>query len=133
MSRFKCAIDGNPDPNGFYFKTYMPFCFQSPLLVNIAIFSAASYMHETNYIDKTTSIAIKGYTIRMLNDLLRSEHSGTSDEVIAGITHLLSDEWFWGARDDLQAHLRGLRELVRIRGGFNTLGLGGLLSKTAIM
>ncbi|KAH7025892.1 uncharacterized protein B0I36DRAFT_329370 [Microdochium trichocladiopsis] len=133
MSRFRCSIDGNPDPNGPYFKTYMPFCFQSPLLVNIAIYSAASYLHETNYLDKTMTIAIKGHAIRMLNDLLRSEHGSTGDEVIAGIAHLIADEWYWGALHDLRAHLRGMRELIRIRGGFNTLGLGGLLSKMVIL
>ncbi|KXJ90780.1 hypothetical protein Micbo1qcDRAFT_225647 [Microdochium bolleyi] len=132
LFRFQCSIDGNPDFHGSYHKTYMPFCFQSPLLVNIAIYTAASYMHETNYLDKTMTIAIKGYAIRMLNDHLRSENTSTGDEVIAGIAQLVADEWHWGAPHDVRAHLRGLRDLLRVRGGFNALGLGGLLSKIVL-
>jgi hypothetical protein len=73
----------------------------------------------------------KGQAIQVLNDQLRSA-SSTSDEAIAGVVHLMLDEWYWGHVDDLQAHLRGLTEMVRLRGGFNDLGPHGLISKLAI-
>ena len=38
----------------------------------------------------------------------------------------------WGNINDLRAHLRGLRDMIKSRGGFRTLGLNGLISKLAI-
>ncbi|GJC85245.1 hypothetical protein ColLi_08083 [Colletotrichum liriopes] len=62
----------------------------------------------------------------------RSEHP--SDAAIAGVIQLTVAEWYWGeSEDDLRCHLRGLRGMVRLRGGFNELGMNGLLAKNAIM
>jgi hypothetical protein len=38
----------------------------------------------------------------------------------------------WGNTNDLRAHLSGLRDMIKCRGGFRTLGLHGLISKLAI-
>lgn len=43
---------------------------------------------------------------------------------------------YWGNTQDLpelRAHLRGLREMIRIKGGFNQMGLTGLLAKLVIV
>jgi hypothetical protein len=67
----------------------------------------------------------------MLNEYLRSK-SSTNDEAITGVMQLILDEWYWGETNNLRAHLRGLREMIRIRGGFRHLGMNGLVSKLAI-
>ncbi|GKT60795.1 hypothetical protein ColTof3_08134 [Colletotrichum tofieldiae] len=62
----------------------------------------------------------------------RPEHP--SDAAIAGVIQLTVAEWYWGeSEDDLRYHLRGLRGMVRLRGGFNELGMNGLLAKNAII
>ncbi|GJC98029.1 hypothetical protein ColKHC_06855 [Colletotrichum higginsianum] len=62
----------------------------------------------------------------------RSEHP--SDAAIAGVIQLTVAEWYWGeSEEDLRYHLRGLRGMIRLRGGFNKLGMNGLLAKNAIM
>ncbi|KAJ0163603.1 hypothetical protein CTA2_2728 [Colletotrichum tanaceti] len=61
----------------------------------------------------------------------RSEHP--SDAAIAGVIQLTVAEWYWGeSEEDLRYHLRGLRGMIRLRGGFNKLGMNGLLAKNAI-
>jgi hypothetical protein len=75
-------------------------------------------------------MAHKLHAIGLLNEHLRAQ--ATTDEAIAGVIQLITDEWYWGDTGDLRAHMRGLREMIRFRGGFGNLGLNGLLSKLAI-
>jgi hypothetical protein len=131
ISRFKSALDGEPGDANPYMKYFVPFCVQTPLLAQISIYTSACFLNEAGHIDKTVAMAHKGQAIRMLNDHLRSSKS-TSDEAIIGVLQLILDEWYWGETHDLQAHLRGLREMIRLRGGFRNLGMHGLLTKLAI-
>lgn len=131
LSRFQGALDGNPDSSNSYVKYYLPFCLQSPLLTQVGIYTSACFLNETGYMDKTVAMAHKGQAIGLLNEHIHSQ-SCLSDEAIAGITQLILDEWYWGETNDLRAHLRGLREMIRLRGGFRSLGLHGLISKMAI-
>lgn len=70
----------------------MPFCIQSPLLVQISIYTVACFLTETRHLDKQQSILIKGQTIRMLNDRLRSPEDAISDTAIAGVCQMIVDE-----------------------------------------
>jgi hypothetical protein len=133
MSRFKPSLDGNPDYNGPYHEHYVPLSIQSPLLAHVTVYTAACFLNESNIIDDTATMMMKGQAIRMLNDLLRSEQFATSDEAVAGAAQLMTDEWYWGQTHDLEAHLRGMRQMIKLRGGFGNLGLNGLLSKMVIL
>ncbi|KAF7534705.1 hypothetical protein G7054_g6019 [Neopestalotiopsis clavispora] len=119
FTRFKTSIDGNPDLNNPYHKLYMPFCIQSPLLVQISIYTVACFLTETRHLDKQQSILIKGQTIRMLNDRLRSPEDAISDTAIAGVCQMIVDEC--------------MRHMIQLRGGYQNLGLEGLLSKMIIV
>ncbi|KAK0616045.1 hypothetical protein B0T17DRAFT_497422 [Bombardia bombarda] len=131
ISQFKASLDGNPDASNPYIKYYVPYSVQSPLLVHVAIYTGAGFLSQMGHIDTTVAMSHKGHAIALLNEHLQS-NSSTSDEGIAGVVQLIVNEWYWGDPNDLRAHLRGLREMIRIRGGFRTLGLHGLLSKLAI-
>ncbi|KAK3328530.1 hypothetical protein B0T19DRAFT_449970 [Cercophora scortea] len=131
IARFKASLDGNPDVSNAYLKYYVPYCVHSPLLANVAIYTAAGFLSQTGHIDGTVVMAHKGRAIGLLNEHLRSQAS-TSDEEVASIVQIIVNEWYWGDANDLRAHLRGLREMIKFRGGFRTLGLHGLISKLAI-
>ena len=131
ISPFKASIDGNPDPSNPYIKYHVPYTVQSPLLVHVAIYTAACFLSETGHIDTTRAMDHKGFAIKLLNEHIRST-ALPSDEGITGVIQLIIDEWLWGDVNDLRAHLRGLREMIKLRGGFRTLGLHGLISKLAI-
>lgn len=131
LSPFSASLDGIVDSSNAYLKYYIPFCLQTPLLTQTAIYTAACHLNETGQVDKAVTMAHKSQAINLLNDNLWSE-SSSSDETIAAHTQLILNEWYWGAANDLRAHLRGLKEMVRLRGGFRSLGLHGLISKMAI-
>jgi hypothetical protein len=131
ISRFKSCLDGNPDSSNPYIKYYVPYCIQTPLLAQVAIYTSACFLNETGHLDRMIAMAHKGQAIRMLNDHLRSK-SSTSDEAITAVIQLIMDEWYWGETGDLRAHLRGLREMIRLRGGLRNLGMNGMISKLAI-
>lgn len=137
VSRFKAALDGDPDMNtSAYMTKYVPFCLNSPLLIQTAIYTSACFLDEMegrhNLIDNATAVAHKFRTIRMLNEHLQT-HGSTTDEAISAVMQLMLNEWYWGDVDDLKAHSRGLREMIRLRGGFGSVGLSGLLAKLAIV
>lgn len=116
-------------------KQFVPFCLQSPLLIQTAIYTSACFLNETSrgqLLDNTTAMSHKCRAIRMLNEHLQMRGS-TTDEAIAAVMQLMLNEWHWGNMDDLKAHLCGLKEMVRLRGGFGALGMGGLLAKLVIV
>jgi hypothetical protein len=81
---------------------------------------------------KMAVMAQKGRAIHMLNEHLRSQPLQTSDAAVAGVVQLIVDEWYWGETADLKAHLRGLRQMIQLRGGFQNLGMHGILAKLVI-
>jgi hypothetical protein len=111
----------------------VPYCVQDPLLLQIALYTSACFLNETGHVPRQLVMVHKGRAIAMLNEHLRSDTFYTSDAAIAAVVQLAIDEWYWGDTQDLRAHLRGMREMVRIRGGLNRLGMNGLLAKLVIM
>jgi len=75
---------------------------------------------------------LKGNAISTLNRYLQSE-KWISDEALAGVVQFVSIEWFFGGPEVVQAHLRGLREMLRLRGGFSSSGVGALVTKVALV
>lgn len=126
------SLDGNPHPDDPMMRFYYPFCVQDPLLLQIILYTSACFLNESGHMPKMVVMAYKGKAIHMLNENLRSQDHQSGDAAIAGVIQLILDEWYWGDTDDLRAHMRGLREMLRIRGGFRNLGMDGLLAKMVI-
>jgi len=51
ISRFKSCLDGNPDSSNPYIKFYVPYCIQTPLLAQVAIYTSACFLNETGHLD----------------------------------------------------------------------------------
>jgi len=131
ICQYKASLDANPDASNPYIKYYVPYSVQSPLLANVSVYTAAGFLNQTGHIDQTVAMASKCHAIGLLNDHLGSK-SLPSDEGIAGVVQLIVNEWYWGDTNDLRAHMRGLREMIKLRGGFGHIALHGLISKLAI-
>ncbi|OAA61871.1 Zn(2)-C6 fungal-type DNA-binding domain protein [Niveomyces insectorum RCEF 264] len=149
LARFKACLDGQPDAANPYTRLFVPYCLQTPLLAQVAVYTAACFLHETGHLDKRAAVAYKGRAIQLLNAQLGAPSSTTNtttasssssssasplptDDAITAVLQLIMDEWYWGQADHLQAHLRGLREMVRLRGGLRYLGMNGLIAKLAV-
>lgn len=131
IGNMKASLDSNPDATNPYIQHYIPFCLRSPLLTRVAICTAAGWLNVTGMIDTTVAMAHKGQAIALLNDHIKSSLVA-GDEGIAGVVQLIINEWYWGEKQSLHAHMGGLCEMIKLRGGFRTLGLNGLISKLAI-
>ncbi|KAK3352554.1 hypothetical protein B0T25DRAFT_606491, partial [Lasiosphaeria hispida] len=132
LHHFKGSFDGDPDPDNPFVTDYVPWCIQSPLLSQTSLYISARSLGERQYIDETSTMKLKGTAISTLNKHLQSE-KWISDEALAGVVQFVSIEWFFGRPEVVQAHLRGLREMLRLRGGFSDSGVGALVTKVALV
>lgn len=132
LYRFKGPLDGQPEPDNPFIDHYAPWCFQSRLLAPVALSVAATSLVQLRLMPSQAAMALKGQAIHTLNAYLRSPASAT-DEAISAVSQLILNDWYFGETRDMQAHLRGLRELVRLRGGFDEQGVNRLVSKTALL
>ena len=117
--KYVVSIDGNPSPN-YYNDQWIPWAIKSPLLAQLGIYTAACYQAEFQKIPAGQSTVALGYklkSIELLNEMLRSEEQSTCDEAIAAVVYLITNEWYWGINENVQAHLTGLREMISLRGG----------------
>ncbi|OIW35020.1 hypothetical protein CONLIGDRAFT_37949 [Coniochaeta ligniaria NRRL 30616] len=132
LYRFKGPLDGQPEPDNPFIDNYAPWCFQSRLLAPVALSVAATSLVQLRLMPSEAAMALKGQAIHTLNAYLRSPASAT-DEAISAVSQLILNDWYFGETRDMQAHLRGLRELVRLRGGFEEQSVNRLVSKTALL
>jgi hypothetical protein len=134
ITKYVVSLDGNPGPN-YYNDHWVPWAVKSPLLAYLGIFTAAVYQAEAQKIPNGKCVIALGYkikSIKILNEMLSDKSSATCNEAIAGVTYLLTNEWYWNNPDVVQRHMRGLKEMIRLRGGLENLGMGGFM-KTLVL
>jgi hypothetical protein len=132
LYHFKGSFDGVPDADNPFITQYVPWCIQNPLLAKTSLYISARSLAERGFVDQTSTIRLKVSAIQTLNHHLRSAASIT-DEALAGVVQFVSIEWFFGEPSVVQAHLTGLRDMVRLRGGFTQTGVGALVTKVALV
>lgn len=132
LYHFKGSFDGVPDSDNPFVSKYVPWCIQDPLLSKTSLYISARSLAERGFVDPTSAIRLKLSAIHSLNQLLRSA-SWITDEALAGVVQFVSIEWFFGEPKVVQAHLTGLRDMVRLRGGFTQTGVGALVTKVALV
>ncbi len=132
LHHFKGSFDGEADVDNPFITDYVPWCIQSPLLALTSLYISARSLAEQHYVDQTLAMKLKGNAISALNRRLRSG-KWIDDEALAGVVQFVSIEWFFGEAEVVQAHLRGLREMLRLRGGFSNSGVGVLVNKVALV
>jgi hypothetical protein len=71
---------------------------------------------------------VRGCVLQSINKALRQSSSRTDDYTIISIKHQLYYDCFISSKPVILAHLNGLHQIVRIRGGLHTLGLDGDLA-----
>ena len=128
---FRGSLEGYPDPDNPFINHYLPWAIQSPMLATISLYVSASTLTATQQVDPKSLMVLKGQAIHALNQDLLS--GSVSDEAISGVSQFILNEWYFGRTFDMEAHLKGLRQMVLIRGGFDALGVRGLLSKIALV
>lgn len=134
LSRFKAAIDGNPDPESRFMKQWVPSSIKDPLLLQVVLYTSACFLNETGQVPKVVVILYKSAVHRMINEHIQNSRTKPlSNEAIMGTAQMVMDSWYWGTTTEMRAHMDGLRQMVKIRGGPQTLGLQGFIAKTVLM
>lgn len=135
ITKYVVSIDGSPKPN-YYNDIWVPWCMKSPLLAYIGIFTASCYQSEAQKIPPPQSAVVLGYKLKVisvLNEMLRAKETSTCTEALAAVTYLITNEWYWSNFENVKAHMKGLKEMVRLRGGLGDLGMSGFLRKMIIL
>ncbi|RKU46667.1 hypothetical protein DL546_008275 [Coniochaeta pulveracea] len=131
LAPFHAALDGVAVPSHPYLKHYVPFIMQSPLLRQTSIYTSAGFLRDQGHMDETTMLSYKVKAIGLFNSHF-STQTGPNDEIIAAHIQLTLIEWYWSNNGKLDPHLRILGELIRPRGGLQSLGLQCLIAKMAV-
>ncbi|KAK0108232.1 hypothetical protein ONS95_003052 [Cadophora gregata] len=125
ITKYVVSIDGHAAPN-YYNDHWVPWSVKSPLLAYFGIFTAACYQAEALKISPNQSAVVLRYkckVISLLNEMLSHKATSTSTEAIAAVLYLSVNEWYWSDWENIQAHMKGLKEMVRLRGGLDNLGM----------
>ncbi|OAR00905.1 hypothetical protein LLEC1_07702 [Akanthomyces lecanii] len=132
LCRFKAVVDGAPDPTNRFMKHWVPLSIKSPLNLQIILYTSACFLNETGQVPKMVVWAHKSAVHKLINEHIAKVGKNLSDEVIMGTAQMVLDSWYWGTTEEMQAHMLGLKSMIKIRGGFQTLGIQGFLAKTVI-
>jgi hypothetical protein len=71
---------------------------------------------------------VRGSVLQSINKSLLKSSNQVDDSTIISIKHQLYYDCFISSKPVILAHLNGLHQIVRIRGGLHTLGLDGDLA-----
>jgi hypothetical protein len=117
----------------------VPWSLKSPLLATLSIYTTAAIQSESLKIPPNSNPLVISYkltVIQLLNEKLRSEKGldeQVGNEAICAVAILVSMEWYWSEFDVVEKHLKGLVEMVRLRGGLGELGLHEFLKRMILM
>lgn len=114
-------------------RHWLPFCLSDPLLLEVILYTSACFLNDWGSVTYTAVLGYKQRVYRRLNSMLQKPETQASDAAILGLEQVVVDSWFWGGSADLQTHIGGLKTMIRMRGGFQDLGMQGFLAKAIIM
>ncbi|ORY62599.1 uncharacterized protein BCR38DRAFT_346452 [Pseudomassariella vexata] len=118
------SIDGESQPIVFQ-KEVLSWQLQSPLMPNIGILMASTIQSLDRGIEldkNPESLAQKAKVLVFINQFLSGATKQGFDLIAPEAIKCVINLWFWGVGDTMRAHSRGIREMLRLRGGIRGLG-----------
>lgn len=102
--------------------------FQTILLLSAS--NAASV--KPNMCSKDQLFKLKSDAISSINNSLQCDENWVSDALIGATAKMASFEAMHGHLESYHMHMKGLCKMLEMRGGLNSLGLGGLLRRIVV-
>lgn len=108
--------------------------------LNIVLLTSASHyvvyhqLHHNRHVQQIL-LHLKYQTLTCTNRLIHTlnQRGGSySDAVIGAVARMASYEAMFGLPELYHMHMRGLQNMIRIKGGLKTLGLDGLLQRMVL-
>ncbi|KAF4637223.1 hypothetical protein G7Y89_g845 [Cudoniella acicularis] len=123
LSPYMSSLDGK-DPSPVFNKHWVSFMIQSPLVIYIAILTSSYFRATCRNIDVERSVdavAARVKLITLINEHISTHSKGVNDEAIAAVMSLAYNELVYADKTSVVAHLKGLREMLRTRGGIQNI------------
>ncbi|KFY04029.1 hypothetical protein V490_00017 [Pseudogymnoascus sp. VKM F-3557] len=92
--------------------------------------SLANRTHDGIYASQ--ALRYKGACIRSVAKAIEEEGDNVSDSTVAKVLFLASDEFHNGNLNGAKSHTKAIGDMVKMRGGVETLGLEGLLQQLVL-
>lgn len=107
---------------------------QYPAALHATILLAASHLgKEQSSQSYTVDLPqLRSMAVREISKSLAVEARGVSDHLIAAVMQMASYEALFGEWSICDTHMRGLKQMVSLRGGLSALGLGGVLEHACL-
>ena len=152
LAPFLVTIDGKDPPAAFYGQ-WTPWIVQSPLMSSVTILSASCYQSEVRGLEVAKfreTITIQGKIISVINEHLRKKKlKDIGYDAIAAVMYLAMNEvgnlrpyfdplltaiqWYFGDDASFWAHMKGMKEMLRLQGGIKSMPEDSLLRKQIVM
>lgn len=119
------SIDGESQPQVFL-ANVLPWQLQSPVFPNVGLLMASvtqSLDQGVELDQNPETFAMKARALSCVNQYLdmtmnlKRHLSEVMAEAIKVVVNLVVMEWFWGSDESMRAHVRGIREMIRLGGG----------------
>ncbi|KAK0101436.1 hypothetical protein ONS95_006609 [Cadophora gregata] len=117
------SIDGSHTPQ-IFLQEILPWMLQSHIMPHIAILMASAEQSADSVKDmkrKSETIAIKSKVLGLFNEFLDNDFLLVGNAAIRAIFPLVTTEFLWGDINNLSAHMRGLKQMVKMKGGLDAL------------
>ena len=112
----------------------------SPATLNVVLLTSASHyaachqLHQNRQIQEIL-LHLKYQTLTCTNKLIQASNGSRniySDAIIGAVAKMASYEAMFGLPELYHTHMRGLRNMIKVRGGLEALGLEGLLQRMVL-
>lgn len=119
------SIDGESQPQVFL-ANVLPWQLQSSVFPNVGLLMASvtqSLDQGVELDQNPETFAMKARALSCVNQYLdmtmnlKCHLSEVMAEAIKVVVNLVVMEWFWGSDESMRAHVRGIREMIRLGGG----------------
>ncbi|KAH8679500.1 hypothetical protein BGZ60DRAFT_400152 [Tricladium varicosporioides] len=114
-----CSLDGRGVPNKI-----LPWMLQYPLMPKIALLTSAGAKAQLEWRDPSRcpqSLAMRRDVLVLVNELLKRDWGVVYVEAICAVMHLVHLEWYWGEYESMWAHMKGIKEMLRLQGGIGKI------------
>lgn len=126
-------VDG-PNAKGLLRRTWFPLCMTEAATMYAVLLMAASHYCVVNPSRRAVIdlLYLKARALSEINAALADPKRSVSDAMIGAIVKMAAYESIFGESEVYAAHMMGLQQMLKLRGGLGSLGLDGLLERMLV-
>ncbi|PVH68030.1 hypothetical protein DL98DRAFT_634445, partial [Cadophora sp. DSE1049] len=117
------SLDGENVPTKFL-NECVPWMIQSPLMPDLALLTSVGVKARLQGLQLAKCsdvLAMRSNILSLLNQFLKQDFNHIYAEAIHFVIHLVLLEWYWGEYASMWAHMKGVKEMLRLKGGFESI------------